>query len=128
MRSISPLKSAPARLTLLLLAALSATASARAQSQPAAPKAEAKPPAAAPPTVDEKAEAILRRAVDALGGAVYLNVKSVIGRGLYSQIVGGVAAPPASFVDYLIFPDRERTEFKSSGVRSIQTNVGSTGW
>jgi hypothetical protein len=120
-------KLAPARL-MLLVAVLFAPLSAHAQSQPPAPKAETKPSAPAPPTVDEKAASILKHAVDALGGAAYLNVKSVIGRGLFAQIVGGVATPPATFVDYLIYPDRERTDYKSSGVRSIQTNTGATGW
>lgn len=121
-------KLAPARLALLAAAILFAPAT-FAQSQPAAnaPKPESK--SAATPTVDEKAEAILKRGVEALGGAAYTNVKSVVGRGLFAQIVGGVATPPASFVDYLIYPDRERTEFKASGVRSIQANVGAaSGW
>src|ERR1051325_5878411 len=122
-------KLAPARLALLAAVVL-ITPATFAQSQPAAnaPKVESKPSAPAP-TVDEKAEAILKRGVEALGGAAYTNVKSVVGRGLFAQIVGGVATPPASFVDYLIYPDRERTEFKASGVRSIQATVGaSAGW
>lgn len=123
-------KLTPARLMLLLAAIFFISLSTFAQSPPTspAPKADVKSSVPAPPTVDEKAEAILKRAVDALGGAAYLNIKSVVGRGLFAQIVGGIASPPATFVDYLIYPDRERTDFKSSGVRSIQTNTGATGW
>jgi hypothetical protein len=93
----------------------------------------AKPAAAATaptaPTADEKAEDILRRAVAALGGGAYTSIKSVTGRGYFSQIAGGVAAPPMTFTDYLIYPDRERTDFKSQGVHDIQTNLGAgQGW
>lgn len=119
-------------LTLGVVLCLSAAAPAQ-QSQPVTPasKPEAVTTAVTvvtAPTFDEKAEAVLRRAVEALGGAAYLNIKSVVGRGFYSQILGGVAAPPTTFVDYLVYPDRERTEFKGRGVRSIQTNVGASGW
>ncbi|MFN2481217.1 MAG: hypothetical protein ABR554_07105 [Pyrinomonadaceae bacterium] len=96
-----------------------------------APKVEPKP-AAPPPqqqTVDEKAEGILRRAVEALGGASYLNIKSVIGRGNYTPYGQGAPGDIIAFVDYLIYPDRERTDYKGQGVRSIQTNIGADkGW
>jgi hypothetical protein len=35
---------------------------------------------------------------------------------------------PTRFLDYIVYPDKERTEFTSSGVRVVQTNVGTTGW
>ncbi len=35
---------------------------------------------------------------------------------------------PARFLDYIAYPDRERTEFIGAGIRTIQTNVGDTGW
>lgn len=77
---------------------------------------------------DEKAEQIVRRAIEAMGGSAYLNVRSAIGRGLFTQFKDGVSGIPASFVDYLVYPDKERTEFKGGGVRVIQTNVGKGGW
>src|SRR5918993_767724 len=40
----------------------------------------------------------------------------------------GVATLPIRFIDYLAFPDRERTEFRGRGVRSIQTYSGDRGW
>lgn len=96
-------------------------------------------PANAPPKVevtaaaaqganDEKAEEIIRRAVAAQGGSAYLGVRSLIGRGYYSPFDKGVALPPQKFVDYLVFPDRERTEFRSARGRFIQTNEGERGW
>lgn len=77
---------------------------------------------------DEKAEAVLKQAVEKLGGEKYLNVKSQIGRGKFSVIQGGAVVSFQTFVDVLVFPDKERTEFKSGGAKTIQTNTGDTGW
>ncbi|MCA1634790.1 MAG: hypothetical protein LC802_14130 [Acidobacteria bacterium] len=77
---------------------------------------------------DERAEAVLRRAVDALGGGAYLGVRSMVSRGYFTPFTEGVGGLPVTFLDYLVFPDRERTEFKGRGVSSIQTNTGETGW
>jgi hypothetical protein len=76
---------------------------------------------------DEKAETVLKNAIEKLGGEKYLNVKSQIGRGKFSVIDGGAVVSFQSFVDILVFPDKERTEFKGSA-KTIQTNVGETGW
>lgn len=77
---------------------------------------------------DEKAEQILKHAVEAVGGTSYLNVRSVIGRGLFTPFQAGISALPSQFVDYIVYPDRERTEFRGQGLRIIQTNTGNTGW
>ncbi|HEX8128016.1 MAG TPA: hypothetical protein VF527_02875 [Pyrinomonadaceae bacterium] len=77
---------------------------------------------------DEKAEQIVKRAIEAQGGSAYLNVKTIIGRGYYSQFDKGLSLPPQTFVDYLVFPDRERTEFRGARGRAIQTNDGDRGW
>lgn len=83
---------------------------------------------ATPQAVDEKAEQIIQRAIEATGGSAYLNVRSVIGKGLFTQYKDGQSGLPSSFVDYIVYPDRERTEFKGQGGRIIQTNTGDTGW
>lgn len=75
-----------------------------------------------------KVDAILKRAVEVLGGDTYLNVKTVVGRGFFTSFHDGVPQNPARFVDYISYPDRERTEFTSEGIRVIQTNTGDTGW
>lgn len=107
-------------LVKLLVLALSLTSgSAFAQSDLAK---EAKPPDT------EKAEQILQHAIEAMGGSTYLNVNSIIGRGLFTQYKEGLSGIPAAFVDYIIFPDRERTEFKGQEGKIIQTNAGDTGW
>ena len=119
------------RLSLLFCLALSLSHVSRAQTpQPSAtPKVEAKPVAPVTQTVDAKADVILKRAIESLGGAAYLNIKAVIGRGFFSQIAGGIAVPPQTFTDYIVYPDRERTDLKSTGVHDIQTNLDLTqGW
>ena len=73
-------------------------------------------------TADEKSQLIINRAIEALGGASYLNVKTVIGKGFYTTIRDGEAQLPTRFLDTIVYPDRERTEFISLGIKSIQTN------
>lgn len=77
---------------------------------------------------NEKAESILAKAIQRLGGERYLQVKTVLGRGNFTTMKEMQASLPSAFVDYIVYPDKERTEFKSSGVRTVQTNIGETGW
>ncbi|HEX8188136.1 MAG TPA: hypothetical protein VF586_07295 [Pyrinomonadaceae bacterium] len=91
-----------------------------AKPQADAPKAEAK--------ADEKALAVVARAVEALGGPAYLGVRSVTSKGYYTQFREGQSGIPSTFRDYLVFPDRERAEFKGAGVNFLQVNTGDTGW
>ncbi len=81
-----------------------------------------------PPENAAKAEEILKRGIETVGGDAYLNVKTVLGRGFYTGFLDGISQVPARFVDYIVFPDRERTEFISSGIRTVQSNSGNTGW
>jgi len=76
----------------------------------------------------ERAEQIVQRALEAVGGTNYLNVRTVIGRGQFTQFRDGMSGNPAAFVDYIVYPDKERTEFKAQGGKIIQTNTGETGW
>ena len=76
----------------------------------------------------DQAEAVLQKAVQDLGGDKYLKVTSQIGRGRFSIMKGGAVVSFQAFIDVIVFPDKERTEFKGGGVKSIQTNTGSTGW
>lgn len=75
-----------------------------------------------------KAQEIVNRGIEAVGGSAYLNVKTVIGRGFFTTFIEGVSQLPARFVDYIAYPDRERTEFTGGGIRAIQTNSGEVGW
>jgi len=78
--------------------------------------------------IDEKSQQVIDKAIEALGGQAYLNLKSVVGKGFFSPFHEGASMPPSRFLDYIVYPDRERTEFSGAGVKSIQTNVGETGW
>ncbi|HEX8502483.1 MAG TPA: hypothetical protein VF659_18015 [Pyrinomonadaceae bacterium] len=109
------------------LAALSLFNCPAARAQDGAkPKADA--PKARAGKVDEKAQAVLARAVEALGGPAYLGVRTAVSQGYFTQFREGVGGLPVSFRDYMAHPDRERTEFKGAGVRSVQVNTGETGW
>src|SRR5829696_2922778 len=79
-------------------------------------------------SVDEKSQQIIDHAVAALGGQKYLNVQTVVGKGFYTTFKDGMSQIPARFLDYIAYPDSERTEFVGAGIRTIQTNVGDTGW
>jgi len=57
-----------------------------------------------------------------------LNVKTVIGRGFFTDYHDGVSGIPMRFVDYIVYPDKERTEFSGGGQRLIQTNTRNSGW
>jgi len=85
-------------------------------------------PIPAPATGDEKAEKIIQKAVQAMGGDRYLNLKTVIGRGFFTDFKDGVSGIPLRFVDYIVYPDKERTEFSGGGQRLIQTNDRDRGW
>ena len=104
------------KVTLALLAILASVISCLAQSD------------STTKTGDEKAEQIVQKAIQAVGGDAYLNVKTVIGRGFYTAYHDGVSGVPLRFIDYIAYPDRERTEFTGEGNRIIQTNYQNEGW
>ncbi|HEX3251603.1 MAG TPA: hypothetical protein VHS05_19360 [Pyrinomonadaceae bacterium] len=79
-------------------------------------------------SVDEKSQQIIDRAITTLGGPKYLSVQNVIGKGFFTSFKDGMSQLPARFLDYIQYPDSERTEFVGGGIRTIQTNTGNTGW
>jgi hypothetical protein len=79
-------------------------------------------------TPAEKAEQIISRALEVVGGSNYLNVRTITGRGFFTPFHDGMSQVPTKFVDYIVFPDKERTEFTSNGIRTIQVNFGDQGW
>jgi len=99
-------------LVFIVIAALAFTIAAQTAIDPSPPN----------PTV------IVDRAVQNLGGNAYAKVYSQIGRGRFSIIKENVNVSFQSFTDVIVFPDKERTEFKNTGIKTVQTNTGSTGW
>ena len=79
-------------------------------------------------TPDEKAQQIVQRAIQVVGGDHYLSVKTVIGHGFFTEYKDGMSGIPMKFVDYIVYPDKERTEFIGGGQRLIQTNDRDKGW
>lgn len=79
-------------------------------------------------TPDTSADAVLRKAVQRLGGEKYLGVSSQVSRGRFSMFKDGVVVSFQSFIDVIVFPDKERTEFKGSKTKFVQTNAGEAGW
>ncbi len=67
-----------------------------------------------------QAEAVLKKAIQNLGGEKYLQVKTQIGRGKFSIIRENAVISFQTFTDVIVFPDKERTEFK--GGRADRTN------
>src|SRR6267378_2496073 len=79
-------------------------------------------------TPDEKAQQTVQRAIQVVGGDRYLSVKTVIGHGFFTEYKDGMSGIPMKFVDYIVYPDKERTEFIGGGQRLIQTNTRNSGW
>lgn len=75
-----------------------------------------------------KAHALIRDAIKARGGDAYLTIRTIISQGQYTQFEKGVSGLPRGFIDYISYPDRERTEFGKGNEKYIQTNTGSSGW
>ena len=75
-----------------------------------------------------RAAAVIREAIAARGGDAYLNIHNLVGRGEFTAFEKGASTIPQNFVDYIVYPGKERTEFGKGSGRFIQTNVDSTGW
>lgn len=76
----------------------------------------------------EKAEAIVKKAIEKLGGEKYMNISSQVGRGRFSLLRDGAVISFQSFIDVIVFPDKERTEFRGGGSRVVQVNYANAGW
>ena len=79
-------------------------------------------------STNEKAEAIIKRAVEKLGGEQYLHVKTQVSTGNFTPFREGMAEIPNGFIDVISYPGKERTDFKQLGNKIVQTNVGEMGW
>jgi hypothetical protein len=110
----SLIKSAMLFACLLLLAIASLPALSRAQEQ------DENDPA--------KASALVRDAIAARGGDAYMKINSLESRGQYTPFDKAVSGDPSPFVDYIVYPARERTEFGKGDTKFIQTNAETANW
>lgn len=75
-----------------------------------------------------KGAALVRDAVAARGGEPYLKITTLESRGQYTPFEKAVSGDPMPFVDYIVYPGRERTEFGKGDSKIIQTNSDTANW
>ena len=75
-----------------------------------------------------RAAGLVRDAIKARGGDAFLSIRSMVSRGQYTGYEKGVSGNPAIFVDYVVYPGRERTEFGKGDSKVIQTNSETANW
>ena len=75
-----------------------------------------------------KAAALVRDAIAARGGDAYMKITSLESHGQYTPFDKAVSGDPAPFVDYVVYPARERTEFGKGDTKFIQTNSETANW
>lgn len=75
-----------------------------------------------------RAREVVEEVVRARGGNAYLNVRTLMSRGQYTSFDKGKSGLPTPFVDYIEYPDRERTEFGKGDTKSIQSNSPEDNW
>jgi hypothetical protein len=75
-----------------------------------------------------RAEAVIAKAVEKLGGEKYLNVKNSIGEGKFSVLKDGRIVSFQSFTDIIVYPETERTDFSGGNLKTVMVNTGDTGW
>jgi hypothetical protein len=82
-----------------------------------------------PKNVQRGAE-LIKQAVQARGGERFMSFTNIMQTGIYTPFQKGLSTIPIQFVDWIVFPDKERTEFGKGKKknRTIQVNVGKTGW
>ncbi len=82
-----------------------------------------------PKNIERGAE-LIKQAVAARGGDRFLSFKNIMSTGMYTPFQKGVSQYPVKFIDWIVYPDKERTEFGKGKKkdRRIQVNVGNTGW
>lgn len=71
---------------------------------------------------------VIEQMIQALGGPAFLNVKEIHTSGRFFSFTKGDLSGSDLFVDYIKFPDMERTEFGKDKNKSITINSGKEGW
>jgi hypothetical protein len=78
----------------------------------------------------ERGVELIKQAVQARGGERFLSYQTIMSTGQFTPYDKGMSLIPIPFVDWIVYPDKERTEFGKGKKknRKIQVNVGKTGW
>jgi len=76
----------------------------------------------------QPAQKIFDSMIQALGGQAYLDVKEIQVTGRYFTFRREEVSGSEPYVDYIKFPDMERTEFGKEKEKRIQINHGKEGW
>jgi len=86
-------------------------------------------PPPAPPKIDSKAQALLDRTIQALGGPAFLAFKTMTTRGRFFAIQEGVTAGMAPFESAVEFPDKRHYLYGEKGKKPvILVNDGDRAW
>lgn len=75
-----------------------------------------------------KGAALVRDTVAARGGEAFLKISTIESHGQFTPFEKGVSGDPAPFVDYVVYPGRERTEFGKGDTKIIQSNSETANW
>jgi hypothetical protein len=73
---------------------------------------------------------LVKAAIAARGGEAYLKFKTLYASGTYSPYDKGISTGSKPFLNWIVYPDRDRTEFGKGKKkdRIIQVNSGTGGW
>jgi hypothetical protein len=78
----------------------------------------------------ERGAELIKQVVQARGGERFLSFANIMSTGQFTPFAQGLSQDPIRFIDWIVYPDKERTEFGKGKKknRRIQVNVGKTGW
>jgi hypothetical protein len=86
-------------------------------------------PPPAPPKIDPKAQALLDRTIQALGGPAFLQFKTMTTQGRFFSIQEGMTAGTAPFESAVEFPDKRRYRYGDKSKKPvILVNDGDRAW
>lgn len=79
-------------------------------------------------TAQSQSVPLLDKVIEALGGASFRNVREITSRGEFFAFQNGTLTGKDVFLDYIKFPDKERTEFGKGSNAAVTINNGASGW
>ena len=78
----------------------------------------------------EHGHELIKQAIQARGGDRFMSFTSIMTTGIFTPYDKGLSQNPTQFIDWIVYPDKERTDFGKGKKknRRIQVNVSKTGW